>query len=386
VAITGRLASMTHVEMAELISACGGEYAAAPNRSTAVLVIGQDGWPLHEDGRPTQNLEKARRLRAEGCPIELLTEGDFLDRLGLAEQQAAIHRRYTVAQLSRILGIPGARLRAWARAGLIEPVETVHRLAYFDFCQVASAKTVYELASAGVTPQRIRESLEQFRSWLPEVDRPLSQLALLEQGGRLLMRLECGRLAEPSGQLQLDFMTGDGGDEGEAAEAGLVDARPLSADEWFQQALRFEDQGLSREAAEAYGEALRLEPSDPVLHFNLGNALYACGELDASVDAFGEAVARDRTYVEAWNNLGSVLAELNRTEEAVRAFRQALQMVPSYADAHYNLADVLTLAGREEEARTHWAAYLRHGPAGPWSEQAERYLGQAGTEAGAFPD
>jgi tetratricopeptide (TPR) repeat protein len=378
VAITGRLASMTHVEMAELISACGGEYAAVPNRSTTLLVVGQDGWPLHEDGRPTQNLEKARRLRAGGGPIEMVTEGDFLDRLGLAEQQAAIHRRYTVAQLSRILGIPGARLRAWARAGLIEPVETVYRLAYFDFCQVASAKTVFELASAGVKPQRIRESLEQFRTWLPEVDRPLSQLTLLEQGGRLLLRLDCGLLAEPNGQLQLDFMTGEGDEAAETGGSALVDARPLTSDEWFQQALRLEDQGNSREAAQAYRESLRLEPGDPVLHFNLGNALYACGELEDSVDAFGEAVARDRAYVEAWNNLGSVLAELNRTDEAVRAFRQALQVVPSYADAHYNLADVLSQAGREDEARLHWAAYLRHGPTGPWAEHAEHCLGEKG--------
>lgn len=358
---------MTHAEFAELVAACGGEFVEAPIRGAVLVVVGQDGWPLRADGRPTQNLEKARQLRALGYPIELVTEEDFLDRLGLVDRQESIHRRYTVWQLSRILGVPGSRIRAWVRAGLIEPVETVHRLAYFDFSQAASAKTVFELATSGVTPQRIRESLEQLRTWLPHVDKPLSQLAILEHDGRLLVRLQAGSLAEPSGQLRLDFDGASG-----AGPVPMVQAK--SADEWFAEAIACEDEGRMAEAAEAYREVLRLEPDDPVVHFNLGNVLYALGGVKGSAAEFRQALRCDPAYVEAWNNLGSVLAELDRPAEAIESFQRALGLVPTYADAHYNLADTLSLLGRAAEARSHWRQYLRYDPTGPWADEVRRRL------------
>jgi hypothetical protein len=92
------------------------------------------------------------------------------------------------------------------RTGLIEPVEVVHRLAYFEFREVASAKSLCDLTATGVTTQRIRESLEQLRNRLPGIETPLNQFTVLEENGRLLVRLDDDTLAEPSGQLQFDFL------------------------------------------------------------------------------------------------------------------------------------------------------------------------------------
>ncbi|MEX0710885.1 MAG: tetratricopeptide repeat protein [Pirellulales bacterium] len=373
VAVTGRFASMTHAELAQLVAAYGGQFLTCPNRTTALFVLGQEGWPLDRDGRPTQNLEKARKLRALGYPIELVSEEDFLERIGLMDRQADVHRQYTVAQLSRILGVPGARIRTWMRAGLIEPVEVVHRLAYFDFQQVASAKTLCELALGGVTLQRIREGLEQLRQWLPSIDRPLSQINILERNGRLLLRLSGGQLAEPSGQFQLEFMTA--GDEPQTC--GLE----RTADEWFEEALALEDAGQPGDAALAYRQAIVLEPGDSVLYFNLGNVLYAQGDVEGGVDEFARAVGVEPHYAEAWNNLGSALAELGRDAEAVDALEQALRLVPAYADAHYNLADVLSRLERPAEASRHWQAYLRYDPHSPFSDDVRRRLAACGLDA-----
>lgn len=370
VAATGRLASMTHAELAELVAEQGGGFIALPNRRTSLLVIGQEGWPLQEDGRQTVCFRRARRLRAAGYPLELVNEEDFLGRLGLSDRQAMVHRRCTVAQLARLLHVPGRRIRAWMRVGLIAPVDVVHRLAYFDFREVASARNLCDLTASGVTSQRIRESLEQLHCWLPGVETPLNQLTMLQESGRLLVRLDDDKLAEPSGQLQFDFLA-----EPEERYT-VVPLRAMTADEWFDRAIGHEDRGEYQEAVLAYQEAIGLEPADATLRFNLGNALFSLGRRQEAGQAFRDAIATDPAYVEAWNNLGNVLADEGRPEDAAGAYEQALKLLPTYADAHYNLGELLSRQGRHDEARRHWRRYLESEPAGQLSDQLRARLAQ----------
>ena len=344
----------------------------APTRNTSFLVVGQDGVPLGEDGAPTANLLRARKLVAEGYSLEIINEDAFLNRIGLVEQEAGVHRRYTIVQLSRILSVPRDRIRAWMRAGLIEPVETVHRLAHFDYQQVSTAKMLYDLVTSGLTPGRIREGLQRLQRWLPGVDRQLSQLSVLESHGKLLVRLDDGRLVEPTGQLQFDFDSA-----AEQPELCVIDAESKPAETWFHEAVAHEDGGRFEEALIAYGEAARQEPDDPVLQFNLANVLYSLGRLDEAITHFQRAVGLDTTYVEAWNNLGSILAEQDDVDEAVIALQYALHLVPTYADAHFNLAAILAANGRSDEACEHWRAYLRLDPASPWAEEARKNLAGA---------
>ena len=190
-------------------------------------------------------------IRAGGYPIQIVPEDAFLHRLGLVDYEASIHRRYTIVQLSRILNVPRDRVRAWMRAGLIEPVEVVHRLPLFDFHQVASAKTLCELVAAGLTPQRIREGLERLRQWFSEVDRPLEQVTTIEGRGRFLIRLSDGQLAEPSGQLQLDFEPLPDDTYSMLSHHGAK-----TADECFERAVELETEGRMNDAAVVYLEAI----------------------------------------------------------------------------------------------------------------------------------
>lgn len=357
---------MTQRGIAELIQQLGGEVDSLPTRHTNFLVIGGMGWPLHEDGRPTESLRRARQLLAAGYSIRIVDEETFL--AGLIDEGAAPrpHQRYTIAQLSRILEVRATQLRSWLRAGLIEPVETVHRLAYFDFQQVARAKSLCELLAAGVSLKRIRNSLEQLRRWVSDVDEPLSQLAMLEDSGRVLVRLQRGQLAEPGGQLQLDF------DAADDAETLQMPAR--SVESWFEEAIELEDVGQIDSAVLAYRAAIQLDPSDPVLHFNLGNMLYAAGDIEGSCGHFTQATQLDPAYAEAWNNLGNVLAEQQRLHEAAHAIDHAVHLVPGYADAHYNLAQVLQEMGQTVAACRHWRQYLRLDPASPWADDVREQL------------
>lgn len=371
VALVGRFTSMSQREFAELIAKLGGEPVSLPGRNTKWLVVGSAAPPLGHDGQPAQALQKARQLSTDGYAIQVIEEDSFLEQLDLFQDDSEVRQRYTVAQLSRILDVPHDRIRLWIRLGLIEPVETVHRLNFFDFRQVTSAKVLCDLVAEGLPLAKIRDGLQRVQDWLPGMDSPLSQLSVLEETGRLLVRLNDGRLAEPSGQLQLDFDAAT-----EERSLAIQTAINKSSDQWFQEALEHENQGDYAGAVQAYERAIEQEKGDPILHFNLGNVLYASQQLRDAEREFRCAVELDSDYVEAWNNLGTVLADLDEHEESIKVFEQALAIFPLYADAHYNLGDIFSTLGHAGKAREHWQRYLQLDPKSPWAADVRARLGE----------
>ena len=356
ICVTGRLVSMTHAEFAELVTQCGGVFVRKPTRKKMTLVIGEQGWPADRNGSPTRVFARAQELCDDGCDIDFLQEDDFFNRLGMTETTVASRRHHTMIDLVRILNVTRSQLRRWVHLGIIKPVEIVHRLAYFDFHEIASAKRLVELIAAGVTLENIRRGLEQIEGWFPRKHTAsFSQLAMLEQDGKLLVGLN-GNLFDPSGQKLFDF------EESDSTASTIQFESPsasTSIEQLFDDALAFEDAGQFQQAAERYRSALALDPTDPVLNFNLGNTLFTLKEYVPAIAYFQTALGRDPQYAEAWNNLGSVFVQIEDWEQACNAFEQAVSAVPRYAEAHFNLAGVLTQLGRLDEAQRHTDAYER---------------------------
>ena len=376
-AITGRLASMRRDEATRRVAEAGGSYAQTPTETTQVLVVGQDGPPLGEDGRPTRHLRRARELRDAGHPIRIVPEAEFLDLLGLAERRSDLARLYTTEQLARILGIPRREITAWRRAGLIEPARLVRRLAFFDYRQVSALKALRELAHSGVKPQRIRRSLHELEGWWPDTDGALAQLETIEQEGDLFVRTREGSLAEPSGQLLLDFgaRASEASNQAPEARERTESSTGLQGEEfWFRRGLALEEEGRPEEAVHAYTQALEAGHPRPELAFNLGNLMYGLQKTEEAAQCFALATEIEDDYVEAWNNLGNALAELDRADEAIAAFQAAIRLEADYPDPHFNLAETYAAQGRLDEARAHWSEYLALDPHSTWSDEVRKRL------------
>ena len=299
-----------------------------------------------------------------------------------------LERLYTTAQLARILGLPIAELRKWVRHGLIRPVREVRRLAFFDFRQVAGAKALARLFAAGVGPKRLRKSLEQLSQWWPEAARTLAQLETLEDRSEVLIRTPDGGLAEPSGQLRLDFES-EPDDRSTPAAERLAEWKAPEASSppdkrgagdvlantelWFRRGVELEESDRPEEAVLAYARALGPSPK-PETAFNLGNVLFALQKPEEAAQCFALATEIDSEYVEAWNNLGNALAALERHAEAADALRRALRLEPDYADAHFNLGETLAAQGHLEEAKGHWLAYLKLDPSSTWADEVRARL------------
>ena len=375
VAFSGRFASMTQREAEALAEQHGGVSTGNVSARTDLLVVGEGEWPLVAGGQVPRNLQAAIDLKERASGIEILRETEWLARLGVLEGQGDVHRHYTPAMLARILGVAPRTVAGWIRRGLIRPVRHVYRLAYFDFQEAASAKRLAELIESGVSPATIERALGSLERWLPEVKRPLSQLALLAEGNEVLSRH--GRhLVEPSGQRRFDFEPHEH-DDAETTEDDSDDAaarEPQSVAALCELAGELEEQEDLAGAIDAYRKALLLGGPHAEIAFRVGNLLYQLGEVNAARERFYEAVQTDADYVEAWNILGCVLAELDQTDEAIEAFECALAVHEDYADAHYHLADVLEARGRHAEAAEHWQAYLRHDGRSTWADEARRRL------------
>jgi NAD-dependent DNA ligase len=59
VAFTGRLACMSRAEAFEVVRRHGGTPSQEVTKRTKLLIVGELGWPLLDDGRPSNKLSRA---------------------------------------------------------------------------------------------------------------------------------------------------------------------------------------------------------------------------------------------------------------------------------------------------------------------------------------
>lgn len=370
---------MTHAQAGALVVQHGGEAVANVSQQTTLLVIGEEGWPLENDGQISIKLEQAHQLRERGQALRLMSESEWLQALGLETPAQRQKQLYTPSMLSQILNISVHEIRRWERLALIHAVKRVYRLPYFDFQEVSEARRLSELVSRGVPAERIAEGLKRLQSLRP-MQRPLDQLQILAGDKRMLYRDAAGLVDSATGQRLMDF---------DPAETILVEpdvaTLPLppparlqrSAAEWRHEGCRLADENELTASIEAFRLALVEEPGDAVTHYHLAESLYRLGNPLGAIERYYCAVEIDHEFIEAWTQLGCVLAETDQLPDALDAFEVALETHADFPDAHFHLAEVLQRSGRPEEAERHWEIYLQFDHHGPWAETARQRLGIA---------
>jgi tetratricopeptide (TPR) repeat protein len=398
VAIVGKLAGMSRRDAQQLIREHRGVPVDAPVADVQIVVVGEQELPLAFDSRAI-DLDDATRAAVDEGRIEVITETQLWQRLGLVEAEQHVHRLYTPAMLAELLQVPVAIIRRWHRRGLIVPRREVRRLPYFDFQEVATARQLAELLAAGMSPQAIERKLAELARYRPDVERPLAQLSVIVEGKQLLLRQGDGLIA-PGGQLWFNFAprataaaTETGGEvvDREDAEAAkdsddsidksvaipLVRNEIATPEELLNQAASLEDEGQLAAAAETYRAALVGGGPAPEVCFALAELLYRMGDISAARERYYMAIELDEEYVEARANLGCVLAESGERELAVAAFEGALAFHDQYPDVHYHLARTLDDLDRGVEADPHWRAFLELAPESPWADTARRRLSES---------
>lgn len=116
--------------------------------------------------------------------------------------------------------------------------------------------------------------------------------------------------------------------------------------------------GLDRRI-QAYVEALRADPGNPVYHNELGRLLVRKGFPNDARREFHRALAADRDFHPAWYNLGLVRASLGDRSGALRAFEETLERKPGHAAALFQKGLLLEQRGRTDAAVDAYAKAFR---------------------------
>lgn len=103
-------------------------------------------------------------------------------------------------------------------------------------------------------------------------------------------------------------------------------------------------------AIDLIGRAAALDPKNPKVHSNLGEAYRQQHRPEEAIASFGRALALQPDFPDALNNLAAALTEQKRLDEAAANCRRALRLRPDFAQAHYNLGVILTHQARPGDA------------------------------------
>ncbi|OYE00044.1 hypothetical protein CDG79_37360 [Nostoc sp. 'Peltigera membranacea cyanobiont' 232] len=103
-------------------------------------------------------------------------------------------------------------------------------------------------------------------------------------------------------------------------------------------------------AIAAYQKAIKLDPSDAIAYYNLGNVLIDQKKLDGAVAAYQKAIEIDPNFTTAYNNLGSILSDQKKFDAAVAVFQKAIQIDPNDAIVYANLGITLDDQNKSDAA------------------------------------
>ncbi len=335
---------MSRAEAFDLVRRHGGTPSPAVTKGTKLLIVGELGWPLLDDGRPSNKLSRATAL---GIPI--VSERRFLEWVGKSAS-ANDQKSYSADQLAGLSRMSIGMIRELAQLSLLD-----ERDGRFGFRDLASARQIAKLLNDEVRLSEIIRAVSEIRKWLPGT-------------GLAAVRLHAG----PCSDVQVE-QTGGRTDKYGQFVLAVEDAR-VDPDDVFDRAIAAEQIGDIAEAERFYRLAMKADPTDASAPFNLGNMLRAVARTVESEAALRAATHANPAFAKAWYNLADLLDEQGRLHAAVECLRKALEVAPDYTDATFNLALLLQRKAAYAEAADYWRCYLASDRLSEWAARARRSL------------
>ena len=332
---------------------------------------------------------------------------------------------YSLGDVARILKVSPRRLRYWRKTRLVDaPLDGAALEGDargdddgYGFRDLVVLRAIVSMIDRGIPLQRIRRDLEQLRDRLPDLADPASALRIAAGSPQQLALHRDGRWEEAGGQLLFEFAdatgaasssvrplappasfggglsaSGSAASGSAASAAGAFPGDPFAARDgahgaldavgWFERGCELDVESRTwAEAAQAYEQALDLDPDYADAYCHLGAVRYNQGHRAAARLAFEACLERAPHHVEASFNLANVLEEAGEDERALTHYRRALAIDPHYPDLHINLALLYEKLGRMPQAVRHWRRYLQIEPQGSWSTVARQRLARESEQA-----
>jgi tetratricopeptide (TPR) repeat protein len=202
--------------------------------------------------------------------------------------------------------------------------------------------------------------------------------------------LRQGRLLEAAGQFRqvadnmprsavsrcnlalVHFLQGDFAASGEQARFAVALDPKLAAAREIAGRVAMELRDLP-DAIAQFSALVKLEPSNPDAHANLGLAYYRDDRLNEALECYRRVLIFSPHSPEGHNDLGLAYAKNKMLSEAVRHLKQVIDWRPDNPIAHSNLGLVYYFKGESEEAVDRWRDVTRLSPVYARKREATRF-------------
>lgn len=120
-------------------------------------------------------------------------------------------------------------------------------------------------------------------------------------------------------------------------------------DDWINQGIALNNEGMYEDAVRCYEEAIELDPSNYPAWELKGLALRSIGRYQGALECFDRAIGIDPAQDYAWRDKGELLYTIGLYQEAVICFDRAIQIQP--CASYWNMkGEALMALGRHAEA------------------------------------
>ncbi len=123
-----------------------------------------------------------------------------------------------------------------------------------------------------------------------------------------------------------------------------------AADAYYALGLVYRDWGRADDEIQAYKQAIRLKPDYTSAYERLGSRYLRSKKYSEAVEVFKQLSNLRPGDATPVNSLGETYLEMGRPNEAVESFRQAIRLKPDFGRAYYNLGKVLLATGNRDAA------------------------------------
>jgi len=114
----------------------------------------------------------------------------------------------------------------------------------------------------------------------------------------------------------------------------------ISIDKILKQALEYHKTGNLDEAKKLYKIIIEINPTNALVHNNLGSIYELSDEFDLAVKYYKNAILNNKDYALAFNNLGAVYQKVKNYEEAKSSYNKALKLKPNLKSSLLGLGQI----------------------------------------------
>jgi tetratricopeptide (TPR) repeat protein len=188
----------------------------------------------------------------------------------------------------------------------------------------------------------MKNNLEQAQYWLQKVVHASPKLMNAQiKLGQVYMQLKQPQKAQTHFKVAIDYYEYSIKKAGSSKSDGTINAS-LAEVQFFAGRLKDAEQNLQI--------AIKLQPSRPMLHYNLAQVYEASNDKASALREYEEETKVNPSNFKAYTNAGILYYEAKNLPDAARCFQKSLELNPSDSRSYVQLAAVYKMMGKDREA------------------------------------